>query len=361
MPQCLKCGAELQVNEEGVAPVLCDRCAGVATSKARRGMSTGTLRDFPATTILVGINVAVLVAMMATAGSAGIFGPQNPVVAWGENWGPLTYSGQYWRLITAGFIHGSFMHIAFNMWCLWSLGQLSEKLFGSWITFGVYLLTGVGGSLLSIFVHPTNAEVGASGAIFGIAGAALSGIKFGNVSVSSWQKRSITSSLIFFAGFNLVLGANIPGIDNWCHLGGLITGLIFGVPLATANASGKKSMEWLTLLLAALVLMAVGSRVIDAKGHESRLRVAAFYIQEHNYQEAVRLLERDTASSSDDERAFALLGYAYEHNGDRDKAIEAFRKALQLNPGDQISQQELQQLEGTKTLNQNSPNKQAPK
>src|SRR5215469_15675491 len=200
MPQCLKCGAELQVNEEGVAPVLCDRCAGVATSKARRGLSTGTLWDFPATTILVGINVAVLVAMMATAGSAGIFSPQNPIVAWGENWGPLTYSGEYWRLVTAGFIHGGFMHIAFNMWCLWSLGQLSEKLFGTWITVGVYLLTGVGGALLSIFVHPLNAEVGASGAIFGIAGAILSGVKFGNVSVSSWQKRSITSSLIFFAG-----------------------------------------------------------------------------------------------------------------------------------------------------------------
>lgn len=356
MPQCLKCGTELQVNEEGVAPVLCDRCAGVATSRARRGMSTGTLWDFPATTILVGINVAVLVAMMATAGSAGIFSPQNPVVALGENWGPMTYSGQYWRLITSAFIHGSFMHIAFNMWCLWSLGQLSEKLFGSWITAGVYLLTGVGGSLLSIFVHPTNAEVGASGAIFGIAGAALSGVKFGNVSVSSWQKRSITSSLIFFAGFNLLLGANIPGIDNWCHLGGLITGLIFGVPLATASVSGKKSMEWLTMLLAGLVLAVIGSRVIAPKAHESRLGVSALYIREHNYPAAIRLLERDTASSSDDGQAFALLGYAYEHNGDRDKAIEAFRRAVQLNPNDQILRQELQQLEATKPLQQNSPN-----
>src|SRR5215469_9953999 len=199
MPQCLKCGAELQVNEEGVAPVLCDRCAGVATSRARRGMSTGTLWDYPATTILVGINVAVLALMIVTGGLVGTFSGPN-LLRWGANVGPLTYSGEYWRLITAGFIHGSFMHIAFNMWCLWSLGQLSEKLFGSWITVGIYLLTGVGGSLLSIYVHPTNAEVGASGAIFGIAGAILSGVKFGNVSVSSWQKRSITSSLIFFAG-----------------------------------------------------------------------------------------------------------------------------------------------------------------
>ena len=59
MPQCLKCGAELQVNEEGVAPVLCDRCAGVATKKARSALTTGTMRDYPATTILIAINLTI--------------------------------------------------------------------------------------------------------------------------------------------------------------------------------------------------------------------------------------------------------------------------------------------------------------
>src|SRR5215469_12749996 len=270
MPQCLKCGAELQVNEEGVAPVLCDRCAGIATSKARRGLSTGTLWDYPATTILVGINVAVLLGMIVTGGLVGTLSGPN-LLRWGANVGPLTYSGEYWRLITAGFVHGGFPHILFNMWALWSLGQLSEKLFGSWVTFAVYLLTGVGGAMLSIFWNPNQFEVGASGAIFGLAGATLSGIKFGNVSLSSWQKRSITSSLIFFAGFNLYLGAALPGIDNVCHIGGFISGLVFGVPLATAAASGKKSFEWMTILVATLVLAALGSRVISVKGEAVRL------------------------------------------------------------------------------------------
>src|SRR5215469_14025079 len=119
MPQCLKCGAELQVNEEGVAPVLCDRCAGAATSRARRGLSTGTFRDYPATTLLVGINVAVLLGMILTGGLSGAFSPEN-TLSWGANYGPWVYAGEYWRLITAGFVHGSFMHIAFNMWALWS-------------------------------------------------------------------------------------------------------------------------------------------------------------------------------------------------------------------------------------------------
>jgi hypothetical protein len=156
------------------------------------------------------------------------------------------------------------------MWCLWSLGQLSERLFGSWITFAVYMLTGVSGALLSTAVHPTHLEIGASGAVFGIAGAILSGIKFGNVAVSSFQTRQIISSMIFFVIFNLAFGAALPGIDNWCHLGGLVSGLIFGVPLAVAAATGKKGFEWLTMILAALVLAGVGARVVQARAADIR-------------------------------------------------------------------------------------------
>jgi rhomboid protease GluP len=265
MPRCLKCGAELQVNEEGIAPVLCDRCAGIATRRARISLNTGTLRQYPATTALLGINVAVFLAMVLSGGFSGLFGHFDPrlTIAWGSNFSFYTFAGQYWRLVTAGFVHAGILHIAFNMWCLWYVGQISERLFGRWITVAVYLLTGVGGSLLSLWVHPVVNEVGASGAIFGIAGALLTGIKFGNVSIPAWQRRSLFSSLIFFVGFNLVLGGAIPGIDNWCHLGGLITGMIFGVPLATASASGKKSLEWATIILSALVLAGIGARVVQ--------------------------------------------------------------------------------------------------
>jgi rhomboid protease GluP len=269
MPQCLKCGAELPVNEEGMAPVLCDRCAGRATRRARVGMNTGTLREFPATTILTGINILVFVLMVLASGTFWAFGGRT-LFAFGGNFGPATLTGDYWRLVTAGFVHGGLLHIGFNMWCLWSLGQLSERLFGSWITFAVYMLTGVSGALLSTAVHPTHLEVGASGAVFGIAGAILSGIKFGNVAVSSFQKRQIISSMIFFVIFNLAFGAALPGIDNWCHLGGVISGLIFGVPLAVASATGKKRFEWLTMILAALVLAGIGSRVVQSRAADIR-------------------------------------------------------------------------------------------
>lgn len=343
MPQCLKCGAELQVNEEGVAPVLCDRCAGAATSRARRGMNTGTMRDYPATTALAAINVAVFAGMILTGGSLMGFNGQE-LILWGGNYGPLTLSGDYWRLVSTGFIHGSLIHLGFNMWCLWSLGQLSEKLFGSWITAGVYLLTGVGGALLSIFMHPGRLEIGASGAIFGIAGAVLSGIKFGNVSLSSWQKRSITSSLIFFAGFNLFIGL-APGIDNWCHIGGFISGLIFGVPLATANASGKKSFEWMTILFAALILAGLGSRVVTAEAPHSRAAVAQLKIQSHDYPAAIELLEKAVVENPNDANAHVMLGYAYQLNQQPEKALEAYKKALSLHPADSELQDMVKQLE----------------
>ncbi|HSM86358.1 MAG TPA: rhomboid family intramembrane serine protease, partial [Candidatus Limnocylindrales bacterium] len=208
----------------------------------------------------------------------------------GGNYGPWTLTGDYWRLVTAGFVHGGLLHIGFNMWCLWSLGQLSERLFGSWITFAVYILTGVSGALLSVSVHPAILEIGASGAVFGIAGAILSGIKFGNVSVSSWQKKQIMSSMIFFVIFNLAFGAAIPGIDNWCHLGGLVSGLIFGVPLATASASGKKMFEWATIILAALVLAGIGAQVVRSKQDVIRRMSAANQISQKGLQIAGNVL-----------------------------------------------------------------------
>ena len=128
MPSCLKCGTELAVNEEGIAPVLCDRCAGAPTGRARRVATTGTLRDYPITTALLAINLTVFVGMVATGAGFLDFNPQA-CLRWGGNFGPWTLNGDWWRLVTAGFVHGGLLHIAFNMWCLFSLGQLSERLF----------------------------------------------------------------------------------------------------------------------------------------------------------------------------------------------------------------------------------------
>src|ERR1700743_1868874 len=123
----------------------------------------------PATYTLVGINCAVYVAMVLRGVS-----PTMPTVLdlvhWGANFGGDVLAGQWWRLLTAAFVHVGIVHLATNMWCLWNLGLLGEPLLGPWGVVAVYVLTGIAGNLLSTAVHPQIVGAGASGAGFGIAG-----------------------------------------------------------------------------------------------------------------------------------------------------------------------------------------------
>jgi rhomboid protease GluP len=351
MPNCLKCGDPLAVNEEGVAPVLCDRCAGVATGRARRTMSTGTFRDFPATTLLLAINITVFVGMVATGAGFLQFDPQS-TLKWGGNYGPWTLSGDYWRLITAGFVHGGLIHIAFNMWCLVSLGQLSERLFGKFQTFFIYLLTGVGGALLSIAHNPRHQEVGASGAIFGIAGALLAGVKFGNLAISAGEKKSVVSSMVFFVGINFVLGAGILGgnIDNFCHLGGFITGLLLGVPMG-GFAQRHKLYQWATLLVTTVILIFGYHELAQKYGVPQQLKQAQIALNQKDFPKAIVLLKQYTNDHPNDAEVWTVLGELYVQTDQRPKAIDAFSRVLELSPDSEEAKQALEELKSASPEN----------
>jgi len=306
------------------------------------------MRDYPVTTALLAINLAVFVGMVVTGAGFLDFDPRA-ALRWGGNYGPWTLNGDWWRLITAGFVHGGLLHIAFNMWCLWSLGQLSERLFGRFQTFFIYILTGVGGALLSIAHNPRNLEVGASGAIFGIAGALLAGVKFGNLAISAGEKRSVFSSMVFFVGINFALGAGLMGnifsanIDNFCHLGGFVTGLLMGVPMG-GFAQRHRLYQWLTLVVTTAVLV-FGYRELEQKyGMPSELRQAQLALNHKDYGHAIQLLEQYTRSNPNDEQVWNVLGSLYAESNQRDKAVAAFQQALRVNPGSEEAKQALQAL-----------------
>ncbi len=341
MPTCFKCGTELQVNEEGVAPVLCDRCAGRATSRAQRGMSIGSMTGYPVTITLMAICIAVYLGDLLTGGW---------LTEWGGNAGSLTLSGQYWRLLTAAFVHANLIHIAFNMWCLYSLGRVSERLFGRIPTLLLYLLTGVGGSLLSLAYQPTRFSVGASGAIFGLAGAILIGVKFGDLEISSGEKRSLFGSLVFFIGINFTMGIG-GNTDNMAHLGGFISGLIIGLPMATSFSASKTGAVIRTAILtaASLLLLLAGRELVTLHGHESRMKVARSATYVNDLPGAISVLERDTASGHTSADAYSLLGNIYEATGQREKAILAYQRAVALDPGDQNAAEALNELTGKET------------
>jgi rhomboid protease GluP len=220
------------------------------------------------TTALVGINVAVFAAMVLTGVS-----PANPttqqLLQWGANWGPLSLGPQPWRILTSNYVHAGIIHIALNMWCLWNLGYLAERIFDRWTYLLVYTFCGLAGSLASLWLHPQIPGVGASGAIFGLAGAAIAALYLGQLPIPKQALRGTLKSLVAFAGYNLFFGAVVPGIDNSAHIGGLLTGLALGALLAKHLMEPpeirNQLRRWI-FIAAMLVLFGVFTLVKHASG-----------------------------------------------------------------------------------------------
>ncbi len=198
----------------------------------------------PATYTLVGINCAVYLAMVLRGVS-----PSNPsvqdLVHWGANFGGYVLAGQWWRLLTAAFVHVGILHLATNMWCLWNLGLLGEPLLGPAGVVAVYVLTGVAGNLLSVAVHPQMVGAGASGAVFGLAGVLILLLKAKLLPVPPEEIRRLRKSVIYFALLNFVIGGTSMflrtaiQIDNMAHLGGFLCGLALGAPLVPRIGSAR--------------------------------------------------------------------------------------------------------------------------
>lgn len=154
------------------------------------------------------------------------------LVEWGSNVGRLTLHGQPWRLFTSMFLHGGLLHLAFNMFALWQVGRLVERIFGSLRFACLYLLAGLAGSMASVLWNPHANSVGASGAIFGIIGGLLAFIRRENSGVPPTVVADLRGSILPFLLFNLTAGFLYPHTDNAAHLGGLAGGWLAGHLLA---------------------------------------------------------------------------------------------------------------------------------
>src|SRR6201994_707397 len=201
-----------------------------------RGAPTTRWASAPATYTLVGINCVVFVVMVLSGVSATNPSVQE-LVRWGANFGGYVLTGQWWRLLTAAFVHVGILHLATNMWCLWNLGLLGEPLLGPVGVVAVYVLTGIAGNLLSVAVHPQVVGAGASGAVFGLAGVLILLLKAKLLPVPPEEIRRLRKSVIYFALLNFVIGGTSMflrtaiQIDNMAHLGGFLCGLALGAPL----------------------------------------------------------------------------------------------------------------------------------
>ncbi len=237
MPTCVRCGRELPSSREDSSP-LCRDClaeTGRIVSSSDSVPSGPPLRNrqlFPLTQVIVGINVLVFLAMVLSGVS-----PLSPtplqLVTWGANFAPLSLGTQPWRMLASNYVHIGIIHIFFNMWCLWNLGMLAERIFDRWSYLLVYTASGIAGSLASLWWHPGGVGAGASGAIFGLAGGLIAVLYLGRLPIAKGALKPTLKSLIMFAAYNLFFGL-VPGIDNSAHLGGLAVGLGLGAFLATS-------------------------------------------------------------------------------------------------------------------------------
>jgi rhomboid protease GluP len=282
--------------------------------------------------VLVGANVMVFVAMVLASGPSLDF-PGQVMVHFGANFGPYTLSGDWWRLLTYMFLHGGLMHIAFNMWCLWDLGALCESLYGRWTFACIYLITGIAGGLASVAWNPGVLSVGASGAIFGLAGALLASFYLGEFSVPRIAIQGTLRSLLFFVGFNVLFGTMISGIDNACHFGGLISGLILGALIARVAPQHDAVLRRVGVLsVVALALAASAIGVERWRGAPMRMGRAFAAASDNDPNHAITQLQAIVKQQPKMAQAHFALGQAYFNREQFPQAEGEFKRTLELEP-----------------------------
>jgi rhomboid protease GluP len=220
--------------------------------------------------------------LMVLRGSSIWMPSGDQLMHWGaDNAGSVLIDGQWWRIVTAMFVHVGIIHLATNMWCLWNLGLLAEPLMDWFGLVAVYILTGAAGNLLSALTNwwrflpdwmkyhdlgAFPAGAGASGAVFGIAGALIVLLKSKRLPIPEYELKRLRKSVIYFAAINLVIGLSVNfgtgltgvAIDNSAHIGGVLCGLLFAAPMVPRIGSPRPIfLTRIRVAISAVILLLV--------------------------------------------------------------------------------------------------------
>jgi membrane associated rhomboid family serine protease len=243
-PICPDCMNEASVGHQ------CPECVaeGRKTQRSARTAFGGTAagRAGTITRSLIGVNVAVMILSVVTGGIGavagggwgGLLGNQTPLTLWGSVVPFVNYrgelhgvaAGEWWRLITAMFLHYGVLHLLMNMYALWIIGRELEASLGRVRFVALYLLAGLGGNVASYLFSPDSISVGASTAVFGLMAAIFVILKR--------QKRSV-APIVPIIVINLVFTFVISNISVSGHLGGLIVGALAAGVLAYAPKNNR--------------------------------------------------------------------------------------------------------------------------
>ena len=266
---CSSCGRPICPDCMTPTPVgmRCPECSQQKTTvrTAAQIRTRGGTSAMPVTMTLLVVNIAMYLLEIAT-GSGGLNGANGSLVrnlALIGNLGPFSdigvADGEYWRLITGGFLHASILHIAFNMYLLYILGQLLEPAIGS-VRFGViYAVSLLAGSFGALLLEPQAVTVGASGAIFGLMGAAFFEMRHRGMN-------PFESGIGFLILINLALGLFINNISVGGHVGGLVGGALAIIAFQYGDRMRQPALGYIGCAVIAIVAALAGVAVSDMTG-----------------------------------------------------------------------------------------------
>jgi membrane associated rhomboid family serine protease len=246
---CSNCGRPICPECMTSTPVgmRCPECAREKTKvRVGQGAFSPTTGKMPATIALIGINVIVFLIELA-GGGAGQFSGGGSVINDAGLRGPEVANGDWWRVISGGFLHAGFLHLALNMYVLYVAGSILEPGIGTPRFLGIYFVSLIAGSLGVLILDPNTVTVGASGAIFGLMAAVI-------VVARGRGVEQLAQQFGLFVILNLVLTFSIPGISIGGHIGGLIGGAVAAllVIFVERRMSGRPGY---TLELVGILLM----------------------------------------------------------------------------------------------------------
>ncbi len=335
MASCVRCGRELPRFSFGDLKDVCPDCARAATAESSVPQPAVKARlvtpGRPVTTAVVAICVAVF-ALMVLRGISPTKPTVDQLLKWGADWGPLTFKGQWWRTLTSAFLHIGIVHLALNMWCLWSLGGLAEAIFRRTNFLIIYVLCALGGAVASLAWHPQVVGAGASGAVFGVAGALIAAFYFGHLPIPRAMLKNDLTSLLVFAAYNLAYGAIHPHIDNAAHLGGLATGLILGALLGRRLDAEQQGFRRAAFVGITLVLVLGAWAVQRANGYVVHVQAGVDALDSKRYDAAVREFSAVTAEKPKLAAGYFLLGEALTRAKRYAEAERAYLHAIGLDP-----------------------------
>ncbi len=211
------------------------------------------LKRFSWTISIILVNFIILLSI-EFLGGPNIYN----LLKFGGQYGPFVSTGDWYRIVTAMFVHAGWLHLLFNMYALYYLGILVENIYGPSKLLVVYFASGIAGNLLSQVFYYSAPSVGASGAIFGLVGLLLAATYF-RKDFPSTIRRALYLSLLPMVIFNIAYGF-MPGTDinNAAHLGGFGTGLLLGYLIPVRHSWGIKRKAWNTIAALTLIVV-VGS------------------------------------------------------------------------------------------------------